>query len=52
MKPCVFIATCVPLWAQAAIPYGYPFNAMTGEEVVAPVVRRRFPCPKPGKKKR
>lgn len=76
MKPCVFIAACLPLWAQAAIPYGYPFNAMTGEEVAAPVVRRlkatrkpaqlkqnaaplvlaelrrRFPCPKPGKKKR
>ena len=36
MKPSAWIgiAACLPLWTQAAIPYVYPFNAMTGQEVV------------------
>lgn len=28
------IAACLPPWTQAAIPYVYPFNTMTGQEVV------------------
>lgn len=37
MRACVWIgvAACLPLWTQAAIPYVYPFNAMTGDEVIA-----------------
>lgn len=37
MKPGVLIgiAACLPLWTHAAIPYVYPFDAMSGEEVVA-----------------
>ena len=36
MTPCAWtgIAACLPLWAQASIPYVYPFNAMSGQEVV------------------
>ncbi|WP_137173948.1 hypothetical protein [Massilia sp. HP4] len=36
MKTCIWIgiAACLPLSAQAAIPYVYPFNTMTGQEVV------------------
>lgn len=30
----IWIAACLPLWAQAAIPYVYPFNAMSGQEVI------------------
>lgn len=30
----IAIAACLPLWAQASIPYVYPFNAMSGQEVV------------------
>jgi len=30
----IAIAACLPLWAQASIPYVYPFNAMSGQEVI------------------
>ncbi|WP_208278744.1 hypothetical protein [Massilia oculi] len=37
----IALAACMPACALAAIPYVYPFNAMTGQEVVEHRLKER-----------